>query len=153
MSLKEAWYYTLKLVVNSWRAKVLLSSLMAFLSIIEPDDYIIFQILFRLRVLSMVFWTINWSIQNGFNMKKFLFGGVKIITYGVLLYFAQSVNLITHRDIWLEVFAGFMIFELLISVIKHCGELGIPMPSGIIKFILKQEKDFEDKYLGGNRKL
>ena len=78
---------------------------------------------------------------------------VKIITYWVLIYFAKSLSIITHLEVWVEVFTTFMIFELLLSIVKHCSELWIPMPRNVIKFIIKQEQDFEKKYLWWNKKL
>lgn len=153
MRIKEAWYYTIKLITNSWLHKTLSTSLLMFLWIIWPNETVIFAILFWLWLFSMIFWTINWTLQNWFNIRKFLMWWVKIITYWVLIYFAKSLSVVTHVEIWVEVFTTFMIFELLLSIIKHCSELGIPMPSNIIKFITKQEQDFEDKYLWWKKKL
>lgn len=79
-------------------------------------------------------------------MRKFLMWGVKIITYGMLIYFAKALWMVTHIDIWVDVFAWFMIFELLLSVLKHCAELGLPMPSKLIKFVIRQEREFEKKF-------
>lgn len=153
MRIKEARYYTIKLITNSWLHKTLSASLLLFINIIEPHESIVFAILFWLWLFSMIFWTINWTIQNWFNIKKFLMWWVKIITYWVLIYFAKSLSVITHIEVWVEVFTTFMIFELLLSIIKHCSELWIPMPNNIIKFITKQERDFEEKYLWGQKKL
>ena len=74
-------------------------------------------------------------------------GWAKIMVYGVLIYFAKALEIVTHLEIWMDVFSGFMIFELMLSIFKHCAELGIPMPTKLINFVKKQEKDFESKYL------
>ena len=146
-------YYLQKLVLNSPVHKLIAGSCLAFLSIIQPGEYIIFSMLFWLWIFSMIFWTINGSIKNWFNMRKFLMWGVKIITYGMLIYFAKALWIVTHIDIWVDVFAWFMIFELLLSVLKHCAELGLPMPWQLIRFVMKQEKDFEEKFMGWDERL
>lgn len=84
-------------------------------------------------------------------MRKFCMWWAKIITYVILLYFAQSLEIITHVNIWVEVFTWFMIFELLLSILKHCAELGIPMPVKLIAFVKKQEKEFEEKFISNKK--
>jgi len=69
------------------------------------------------------------------------------MVYGVLIYFAKALEIVTHLEIWMDVFSGFMIFELMLSIFKHCAELGIPMPVKLIDFVKNQEKEFEEKYL------
>lgn len=151
MKMENARYYAQKLVVNSRFGKAICASFVAFFWIITEDHVIVFDILLRLRVFSMIFWTANWIIKYGFNMRKFLLWGVKIITYGMMIYFAQSLDIITSVDIRVEIFSTFMIYELLLSIIKHCSEIWIPMPNKLVDFIFRQEKAFEDKFLNDKK--
>jgi len=147
MTLESGRHYFVKLIANWTFYKFVSWSLLAFIWIIAPTDYIIFHMLLRLWVISMVFGTINWSLHHWFNIRKFCIGGAKIIVYWLLIYFAKSLDMVTHLDcIWTNIFAWFMIFELLLSVFKHCWELWLPIPKKLIDFVLKQEKTFEEKF-------
>lgn len=147
MTLESGRHYFLKLVANSWIHKLVSWSLIAFIGIISPTEYIIFHVLIWLWFVSMVVWTINGIINYGFNMRKFCMWWAKIIIYGVLIYFAKSLEIVTHMNIWIDIFSGFMIFELMLSIFKHCSELWIPMPIKLVNFVKKQEAEFERKYM------
>lgn len=153
MNLDNWLYYLKKLFLNSPIYKAISASFVIFVSICTPEQYILVHMLIRLWVLSMFFGIINWTIKNGFNYRKMLEWFVKLITYGVLLYFALSLDLVMNINIWSLWFTGAMIFELLLSVMKHASELWIPMPTMLIRFVSKQEKEFEDKFLWGKKKL
>lgn len=150
---QEAIYYVKKLIANSTLHKFLSVSRLAFIGILGTADMVYFHILFWLRVFSMVFWTINWSIQHGFNIKKFMLWWIKIITYWLLILFAKSLCVVTHLNFWIDVFVAFMIFELLFSIFKHTAEMGLPMPKWLVEFIKKQESDFEERFLNWQKKL
>lgn len=151
MTLNNWRHYLLKLIANSTRYKFISASIVSFIGIINPDEYIIFHILMRLWVASMIFWTWNWVIKNGFSMRKFCMWWAKIVTYWVLIYFAKALELVTHLWVRIDVFTWFMIFELLLSIFKHCAELGIPVPTKLMNFVKKQEQNFEEKFMNTNK--
>ena len=153
MTLDNCIYYMQKLIFNSSIYKFLAASFVAFIWVMTPDHYIIFDMLLWLWILSMIFWAINWAIKHWFNLRKFLEWFAKIMTYWVLIYFAACLERVTWLWIWVYWFSWAMIFELLLSVMKHASELNIPMPKLLINFIRRQEKDFEDRFMWGNKKL
>lgn len=152
MTIGDWRYYIHKMIFNSWVSKTICASFVAFFSIQWWESLEAMQVIFVLRVRSMIFGTINGTIKHNFNIRKFVSWWSKIIAYFIVLYCAYNIDKImtVWRLEWIKrysLFVGFMAFDLILSIMKHSTELGIPMPTRIVEFIKKQETIYYEKHM------
>lgn len=151
MDFRESFYYVVKLFTNSRVYKTAISFIFTawatVLWIMKTDEKTLIILLLMVWMFSMIFGTINWSIKNWFNIKKFLMWWWRFLTYMTLLYIVKSLEIWMHVGFLMEVAFSFMIFEMLLSIIKHAWEIWLPVPSWLYKFVKKQEQEFQDKFI------
>lgn len=148
LTIENLLYYTKQTIMNAWRHKMIVAACFAtFSELVCCWRELSLQFIFIAWILTMVVWTLAWTITEWFQFRKLFKWAIRLVWYYIIIFLWVALDGAFDTQLIFNFFYAIVVLDLINIFLRHAPALGLTFSTKIIMFVDVIERRLNNFFL------